>query len=140
MTGRTRLVTVLFLAGLCSATVPPRAADALETDQFTVPPAPLADIGPELAAEVARRIDAAVGRLNARAAAHDVRAASARGFWQRHHLRERDRALTEQSLAREVYRELAGPWVPECRIEQWVRRQRFTRGPARFEVKPGDSA
>ena len=132
-----RAIRVWLLAAVASllAAGNPRPAAALETDQFTVPPAPLADIGPELAAEVMRRIDAAAARRErAGGGARTAKAAAARGFWQRHHLRERERALAETTLAREVYRELAGPGVPECRIEQWVRRHRFARGPARFEV------
>jgi hypothetical protein len=127
-------------AALGVLALPPQRAAALETDQFTVPPRPLADIGPELAAEVVARIDAAVARVNDRAAAHAARAGRASGFWRRHHLRERDRHLGEAALAREVYRALAGPAVPECRIERWVRHHPFARGPARFEVTCGGSA
>lgn len=120
----------------------PRAADALETDQITVPPQRLADIGPELADEVLVRIDAAVARVNARAVSHARRADAAHGFWRRHHLRERDRNLAEGVLAREVYRELAGAALPECRIERWVRTHPFRgsggdRGSARFEMSCG---
>ena len=118
----------------------PQAAKALETDQFTVPPRPLADIGPELALEVMARIDTAAARLNARAAAHARRAERSRGFWQRHHLRAHQRELSEGRLALEVYRELAGPGLPECRIERWVRSHRFRQRPARFEMSCGAGA
>jgi hypothetical protein len=137
-----RATPVFILIGLTSllAGGAPRAALALETDQFTVPPSALADVGPELAAEVVRRIDVAVERVNARAAAHAKEAAAVEGFWQRHHLRERDLALSEWSLALEVYREVAGPGLPECHIERWMRTHRFARGPARFDSGIGSSA
>src|SRR5687767_7462361 len=127
-------VTCGLIAGM------PRAAVALETDQFTVPPAPLADIGPELAAEVMRRIERAVDSVNARAARHARKAEAARGFWRRHHLRAAAAELSETRLAREVYARLAGPGLPECHIERWVRSNRFAREPALFEMSCGRGA
>src|SRR5688572_14085853 len=86
-----------FVAGLSGP------ATALETDQFTVPPAPLTDIGFELATEVMRRIDQAAISVNARAAVHARKAKAAHGFWRRHHLRAVSAELSETRLAREVY-------------------------------------
>ncbi len=117
-----------------------RPAGALETDQFTVPPKPLADVGPELADEVSHRIDKAVARLNTRAANHAAKAARESGFWRRHHLRAAAAELSEGALVREVYRELAGPGLPECKIERWVRKHRFQVMPSRQEMTCGKGA
>lgn len=133
--GGARVWTFAAIAGaLVLLATGRRQAAALETDQFVVPPQPLADIGPELAAEVMARIDAAAERVNARAAAHARKAKAARGFWRRHHLRQLEKQQTEGILAREVYRALAGPGLPECRIERWMRAHRFQGQPARFEM------
>src|SRR5688572_29273917 len=130
----TTIAISLTVALGLSTLAAPRKARALETDQFTPPPAPLADIGAELAAEVMREIDAAAARVNARAAGHAREADAARGgFWQRHHRRAVEREMTEQRLALEVYRALAGIGLPECNVERWVRGHRFAASPARFE-------
>jgi hypothetical protein len=132
-------VTTLALLSLLSL-VAPRAAEALETDQFTPPRRPLADVGPEVSREVMRRIEIAVARVNDRTARHLKRAdAAGEGFWRRHHLREAERESGERALAAEVYRELAGPGLPECHLERWIRKHRFANGPARHEMSSARS-
>jgi hypothetical protein len=132
----------LMMWAACAVALASPKAAALETDQFTVPPFPLADAGTELADEVMRRINLAVVRVNADAAGHARAAEKAGGgFWQRHQLRAVDAALTEGRLAHEVYDELAGPGLPECHLEQWLRKHRFAGvTAARFELDCGHSA
>jgi hypothetical protein len=62
---------ILLLLALCCAlpgAVAPRPAHATETDQFTLPPEPLDDLGPDLAAMVLDVLHAEVDALNARIA------------------------------------------------------------------------
>lgn len=99
---------------------------ALETDQFTVPDRPLPDIGPELDAYAAALVWDVVQAVNARAAAHERAArAAAWPVIRSYHRSRAARYRSDDFLARRVYDALAGPGLPECRIEQWVRRHRF---------------
>ena len=110
------------VALLLGATVP---ALALETDQFTVPSRPLPDIGPELDAYVAGVVwDVALG-LNARAEAQEREARKAPWPLSDYHRSRAARYRSNDLFTRRVFDALAGPGLPECRVEQWVRRHRF---------------
>lgn len=110
------LTTLLALAGPVSA---------LETDQFTVPDGPLADIGPELEVYVLSTVWDVVQQANGRAAAHEREARRGWPIWKGYHLAVADRFRGEDYLAKRIYEALAGGGLPECRVEQWVWRHRF---------------
>ena len=78
---------------------------ALETDQFTVPPKPLVNLGPELLAEVRRAIELAIDQANTR--------------------EETD----ERFIAAQIHR-LLGRGLIETGIEHWMRKTDFGREPA----------
>jgi hypothetical protein len=121
-----RFATAPLLLSLCAALLAPGGrALALETDQFTVPARPLADIGPEIDVYVAATVFDVVQDLGARADAHDGAARRSAWPWRDHH---RDRAARYRSadfLTKRVFDAVAGPGLPESRIEQWVRRNDF---------------
>ena len=99
---------------------------ALETDQFTVPDRPLADIGPEMDLYVASTVWDVAQKLSARATAEDREAASdAFPFFGAYHRSLAARYRGADLLAKRVYDVLAGPGLPECKIEQWVRTHPF---------------
>src|SRR5690242_2548251 len=119
---RFRLPAVIVCAALLA---PAGAARALETDQFTVPDRPLADIGPELDVYVASTVWNVAQELSTRATAEDR---AARQDWPIFHAYHRSLAARYRGsdlLARRVYAALAGPGLPECKIEQWVRGHLF---------------
>lgn len=101
-------------------------ARALETDQFTVPDRPLADIGPHVDAYVMATVWDVVQAANGKAAWHARQARRTPWvFWKQYHRGKAEQFGGDEYLARRVYEALAGGSVPECRIELWVRQQRF---------------
>ena len=114
---------------------PGRLARALETDQYTVPDKPLADIGPEVDVYVAATIWEVIQEANGEAARHERLAA--RAGWDRvrdYHRGRAGRYRTEDHVARRLFEMTAGGAVPECKIELWVKRRRFNA--ARREGRP----
>jgi hypothetical protein len=98
-------------------------ARALETDQFTVPDAPLADIGPELSPYVLATVWDVVQAANAKAQWHDAEARRTPWFfWRDYHRGKAAQYRGEDYLALRVYGALAGGGLPECKIEQWAQR------------------
>lgn len=116
----------LTLIALCAALLAPAPrAPALETDQFTVPDRPLPDLGPEIDVYVAATVWDVAQTLNARAAGHE-RAARKSGWpWRGHHRGRAARFRSEDLLVKRAYDALAGPGLPESRIEVWVRGHDF---------------
>jgi hypothetical protein len=113
----------LILAALFACVAAPVVA--LETDQFTVPDRPLPDLGPELDAYVAGVVWDVALSMNAQAAAHEREARSAAWPLRDYHRSRAARYRSDDFFTRRVYDALAGPGLPECRIEQWVQRHRF---------------
>lgn len=129
----------LILFALCAAVIAPVSPTvALETDQFTVPNRPLPDLGPEIDVYVAATVWDVAQEMNARAAAHERKARAAAWPLKDFHRARAARYRDEDLLTRRVFDALAGPALPESRIEQWVRRHRFraagTEGNARFDL------
>src|SRR3954465_8885380 len=127
-------VSLILPAALFAA--PPRSARALETDQFTVPPQPLADVGPQLQQHVTAILQDVMTRTNVRYLEH-TRAASANTPWRSHHERAAAACLTEDTLAAAFFDEV-GHGLPECDIEAWVVRSHFPASPAKFDPSMGE--
>jgi hypothetical protein len=121
-----RAPRALLLLSLCTAilTVAPLTR-ALETDQFTVPDRPLPDVGPELDAYVASTVWDVVQTLNARAGEEERVARRAVWPWADYHRARARRLRSPDLLAQRAFDRLAGPALPECRIELWVREHHF---------------
>jgi hypothetical protein len=121
-----RLNFALILLALCAATAAPSPrARALETDQFTVPARALPDVGPEVDVYVAATVWDVAQTFNARAAAHEAAARRSPWPWKDYHRGRAARYRDADFLTKRVYDALAGPGLPESRIEQWVRRHDF---------------
>src|SRR4051812_10683044 len=123
------MVSLILLAALFAA--PPRSARALETDQFTVPPEPLADVGPQLQQHVTAILQDVMTRTNLRYLEH-TRAAATNSLWRLHHERAAAACLTDDALASAFFDEV-GRGLPECDIETWVVRSHFPASPAKFD-------
>jgi hypothetical protein len=121
-----RAVCPLLLLSICTAllTVAPLTR-ALETDQFTVPARPLPDIGPELDAYVAGTVWDVAQTLNARATEEERAARRSLWPWKDYHRARARRLRSTDLLVQRVYDNLAGPGLPESRIEVWTREHHF---------------
>src|SRR5688500_154510 len=88
---------------LCATLLAPGGvALALETDQFTVPHRPLADLGPEIDVYVAATVFDVVQEMNARAAAHDRAARGSNWPWRDHHRSRAARYRSADFLTKRV--------------------------------------
>jgi len=97
-------------------------AVALETDQFTVPPKPLADYGPKLSQRVADEIRVVVDDANATRAKELREAAKARSRGsQRAHLEKAYAVVSQPVLAKAIYDAISGGNPYENHVESWVR-------------------
>ena len=112
---------------------------ALESDQFTLPPAPLADVGAELDRYLGAELGEIITALNAEIDRCRQRGAKARSASSK---RRQDRALqkllSEDRVARALHAAL-GKGMPQCRIERWLGSHKFQRQPARHKLDYGDS-
>jgi len=89
-------------------------ATALETDQFTVPEAPLADLGAQLSSQVSEAIQSAIDVAN------------------------RNPSANECTIASRVYRALGRGWV-ETLIERRLREARLDRSHTQFALPTAQS-
>ena len=106
------LFAILTLAG---------PALALETDQFTVPPQPLVDLGPALDAKVVATLQKTVDHANATRAEELAAVADTDShYWQRVHARRADEAVKLPAIADDFYDRIASWTVPRCKIEHWI--------------------
>lgn len=133
-----RAPRALLLLSFCTTVLAiTPAAPALETDQFTVPNGPLPDIGPELDVYVAGTVWDVALTLNTRAADEGRAAGRSVWPWRDYHRARASRLRSEDLLARRVYDKLAGPGLPECRIELWAREHHFRAAREAGVADPG---
>ena len=118
-------VAALVLAILSGAAAPD--ARATETDQFTLPPSPLDDLGPDLGAMVLAILRDEVARLNA-------------GIDERVQLKPQaaSERVNEREFAQHVY-EQTGLGLPESTIERALRYDTFGGRNVRFKPAYADS-
>jgi hypothetical protein len=123
---------ILVLAGICAGLA--RVCAGLETDQFTPPPRPLADLGPDFQVEVKRALQEACDRVNEKYEEHLLKAAKAPFKFIRNiedaSVRER---LTESCIARAVFQATVRGGYSQCQMEFWARYGEFAQQPARFD-------
>jgi hypothetical protein len=132
----------IFLSVLLFAQVP--IAFAMETDQYNLPPVPLADIGDEVTQYVADNIEEAIKRLNAQIALHqgcldapaakDTRCGSVEHESQKlAYLRSND------ALAKEVFLPLGDGNIFVSKSGQWMNSHRFSHSPERYKAEYTES-
>lgn len=112
---------------------------ALETDQYTPPPAPLPDISPQVQQKVRATLQAVVSRTNADYLDHSR---SARTAWfgpsRQGHANKAAYLQTEDAVAGRLY-EALGPGVLQSPMEAWIRGNRFPQGRHQFAPSIGES-
>lgn len=127
-------ITSLPLACVAWALAVGHAA-AMEADQFTIPPQPLADTGPEVQAMVKAVIERLVNECNVEARAHldradELPAKSQERQWR---LEQAGELLSERHLARQI-RDALGKGFPKSKIEHMISDATFAAQPAVFEL------
>jgi hypothetical protein len=154
-------VLTLFLCLSCIFVVTPIRAN--ETDQYNLPPKPLADIAPEVEAYVAQKIQKAIDTLNDQIAVHErcPRPFPSAAFG----TREGSTAIVEAPLprrppncgtdkqeqtkldalrspdavARAVYDQLGAGNIFISDTGKWLNRHKFEHEPSRYTTSYGDS-
>ena len=122
---RARLAPLALTLSL-AAIAPVMSARALETDQFTVPDRPLPDLGPETDVYVAALVWDVAQQMNARAADQERAArTTSLPFMRSYHRGRAARYRSADLLTKRVFDAVAGPGLPESRLEDWVRHHDF---------------
>jgi hypothetical protein len=125
---------------LCAALLAQTIA-AFETDQFNLPPKPLADIGDEVSDYVAESLQKAIDKLNAKISKSknclEHRTANCGTA-------ERERAKleylhSEDAIAREVFNLLGAGFIPSTKSGTWMNSHEFKAQPARYKSSYADS-
>lgn len=131
---------VLALGALAGQTVP---VGAMETDQYNLPPVPLADIGDLFTSYVDARLDAAIDAVNAEI----VRAEACISGRERPSgcgPSEREQARlaelkTPKTLAAAVYKQLGDGSIFTTKTGKWLNSHKFPSEPARYKTSYLDS-
>ncbi len=139
LTARKYLAACLLVSAISGTA----AVSAFETDQYNLPPVPLADIGEEVSEYVEGNIRTAIRKLNAEI---EVR---------QHCIDQRDRKgvcgsvdnerhklvylRSDAALAREVFQRLGSGIIPFTRSQTWMNSHKFRGQPARYRTSYRDS-
>ncbi|HXI26539.1 MAG TPA: hypothetical protein VNG71_21975, partial [Pyrinomonadaceae bacterium] len=128
-------VSLVCLAILAS----PPTVTGFETDQYDLPPTPLADIGNEASDQIQQRIQEAIDEINGRILDDDLCLKSFYDSKSRSCNRDRARnelnyLRSEPALAQAVYEKLGAGLVPFCKIESWIEKHEFKNRPARYKI------
>ncbi|MDM7920953.1 MAG: hypothetical protein QUS14_01530 [Pyrinomonadaceae bacterium] len=126
---------IIRTLALLIALIYPQWAAAFETDQYNLPPVPLADIGDEVTEYVEEKLRDAIAELNEEIAENEAcRERSCRKA------KERLRYLrSEEALAREVFKRLGDGIVPFTKSGTWMNRHKFRGQPARYTAGYSES-
>lgn len=109
----------------------PPGIGAFETDQYNLPPVPLADIGDEVTEYAEEKVRSAIAELNKEIV--ESEACRERRCKQALKIEERLRYLrSEEALAREVFKRLGDGIVPFTKSGTWMNRHKFRGQPARY--------
>lgn len=132
MTARTRIKfsTIFLLLTL------PLSALAFETDQYNLPPVPLADIGDEFTAYVVENIDEATMTINAEIARHEACiAGKASKTCTPSESKVRLAYLrSETAVADEVYKRLGAGNLFITKTGNWFKKHKFAAAPDRYKI------
>ena len=138
------MIARLFLCAVLLTN--PIAAFAFETDQYNLPPQPLADIGDEVTQYVEQNVRKAVGKINneiyVRQACLDKSAANSAKTKCNSPNRESERLdylRSEKAVAREIYNLLGAGIPPFTKSGTWMDWHKFKKQPARYKTTFQDS-
>ena len=134
-----RAIASLFL---CSLLLLPQApASAFETDQYNLPPKPLADIGDEVSQHVEQRLRKAVEKVNAEISARqNCLAGNGRHFREseckpaEEEQARLDYLRSNDAIAHEAYHQLGAGVPPFTSMGTWMDLHHFRGQPARYRT------
>lgn len=136
-----RLRNVGLLVLLAALLLPQGSVSAFETDQYNLPPQPLADIGTEVSDHVEAELREAVEKVNAeivvrqRCLASTLDDGKREGCGSPTAKRARLAYLrSEDGIAREVFEKLGGGVPPFTSMGTWMDSHRFAAQPARYRT------
>lgn len=139
---RKSVLTVICIAVLIRST----AVFAFETDQFNLPPEPLADIGDEVSNYAEQNLRKAVEKINALISdsRNCLKNATEKEKKDGCDSPEReqkklDYLLSEEAVAREVFKLLGDGFPPFTRSGSWMESHRFKNQPAHYKTDYSDS-
>jgi hypothetical protein len=125
---------------LCAALLTQPIA-AFETDQYNLPPVPLADIGTEVSEyaeqNLRKAIDKINGEISARRFCLENKRAKSKKLKCESPDEERgklDYLRSERAVAREVYNLLGAGVIPSTKSGSWMESHRFKNQPARYKT------
>jgi hypothetical protein len=126
---------------LLVALVSPQRTSAFETDQYNLPPKPLADIGNEVSENVERKVREAVDKANTeigvlqRCLATEIDNVSRKDCKSPSAEQSRLEYLrSEDGIAREVFEKLGGGVPPFTSMGTWMDSHHFVAQPARYRT------
>ncbi len=134
-------ITAIFL---CIVLLMPLfAVFAFETDQYNLPPEPLADIGVEVADYVEENLRKAVNKLNTEIAVHQ---SCLEGNSKKTGCgsTEKEQAKlvylrSEEAIVRAVFKPLGGGFPPFTKSDSWMKSHKFKAQPALYKTSFGKS-
>ena len=136
---RLRAITSLFLCGLLL--VSESGVAGFETDQYNLPPRPLADIGDEVTDHVERKLRQAAGQINVEISAHQkclpTNTISRRPSGCDSAEKEQARIAylrSNEAVARTVYQSLGAGVPPFTNGGTWIDLHHFRGHPARYRT------
>jgi hypothetical protein len=135
-----KIIAVFLCVALAAQVVMVRA---FETDQYNLPPAPLADIGDEVSDYVAEKLRKAVDKINSRIAGRqnclEKKSRLANCDSAEREKLKLDALRSESAIVKEVFKPLGGGFPPFTRAGTWMESHRFKAQPARYKTSFGDS-
>jgi len=129
-------ITFVVLFALLAAT----RTLAMETDQFNLPPEPLADIAPEVEAYVAQHVQTAIETVNTQIAAHEAcvgSEAEPRPKTCGTNKQERsklDQLRSPDAVAKAVYDQLGAGSIFITKTGTWLNSHKFEHEPSRYKA------
>lgn len=133
------LQTIIRLV-LCAVLLAQSGA-AFETDQYNLPPEPLADIGDEVSEYVAQSVKKAVDKVNLEISAAQSCLESNRTKPKQLKCESGDKERaklvllrSDAAVAREVYNLLGSGFIPFTKSGSWMEAHRFKAQPARYKT------
>jgi hypothetical protein len=134
-------VQIIVLSVVLAALLSPSVALGFETNQYDLPPKPLADIGPEVAAHVELKLRTAVDKVNAEIAATErcsstgAREGGAPACGDSDKEKIKLKYLrSEDAIAREAFAQLGNGFPPFTSMGTWMDSHHFLAQPARYRT------
>ena len=129
-----KIISILLTIFFLTSSMPPLRA--FETDQYNLPPEPLADIGDEVTDYIAGQLELAAAKLNARInVAENCLAQKQKGCGPAEKLQKELLYLrSERALAKTVYELLSGGSLMTTKFGKWIKDHQFRARPASYKA------